>query len=160
MTITSVPIRSRVPLGHVAYRSLFSPFSNKPWFLRVCSTTRLKTLREKKKLLVTSNLFFSHSVFYPLGKLLPFSTNLKLSSAKSFRKSLKFVVWEGFKPNDRVQRRDHGFTMATSLPLFHSSSILLLSILSIFNLLFGVSVNINHLPNNSLVLMVLMRKHV
>ena len=41
------------------------PFPNKPWFLRVCSTGLLKTLWEKKKLLVTSNFFFSHSVFYP-----------------------------------------------------------------------------------------------
>ena len=29
-----------------------NPFSNKPWFLSVCSTSLLKTLREKKKLLV------------------------------------------------------------------------------------------------------------
>ena len=27
----------------------FNPFPNKPWILRVCSTTRLKTLKEKKK---------------------------------------------------------------------------------------------------------------
>ena len=40
----------------------------KPWFLRVCSTSLLKTLREKKKLLVTSNFSFSHSVFYPFGE--------------------------------------------------------------------------------------------
>ena len=44
---------------------------NKPWFLRVCSTSFffffffLKTQWEKEKLLVTSNFFFSHSVFYP-----------------------------------------------------------------------------------------------
>ena len=41
-----------------------NPFPNKPWFLRVCSTCLLKTLREKEKLLVTSNFSFSHSVFY------------------------------------------------------------------------------------------------
>ena len=40
---------------------------NKPCFLRVCSTSLLKTLWEKDKLLVTSNLSFSHSVFYPFG---------------------------------------------------------------------------------------------
>ena len=49
--------------------SLVNPFPNKPWFLRVCSTSPLKTLREKEKLLVTSNLSFSHSVFYPFGYL-------------------------------------------------------------------------------------------
>ena len=37
---------------------------NKPWFLRVCSTSVLKTLWEKEKLLVTSNFSFSLSVFY------------------------------------------------------------------------------------------------
>ena len=46
-----------------------NPFPNKPWFLRVCSTILLKTLREKEKLLVTSNFSFSHSVFYPFGEL-------------------------------------------------------------------------------------------
>ena len=45
------------------------PFPNKPWFLRICSTNLLKTLREKEKLLVTSNFSFSHSVFYPFEKL-------------------------------------------------------------------------------------------
>ena len=40
------------------------PFQNKPWFLRVCSTSLLKTLLEKEKLLVTSNFSFSHRVFY------------------------------------------------------------------------------------------------
>ena len=41
-----------------------NPFPNKPWFLRVCSTVRLKTLWEKEKLLVKSNFSFSHSIFY------------------------------------------------------------------------------------------------
>ena len=45
---------------------IFNPFPNKPWFSRVCSTSLLKTLREKEKLLITSNFSFSHSVFYPL----------------------------------------------------------------------------------------------
>ena len=40
-----------------------------PVFLRFCSTRPLKTLREKEKLLVTSNFSFSHGVFYPLGEL-------------------------------------------------------------------------------------------
>ena len=41
----------------------FNSFPNKPWFLRVCSTSLLKTLREKEKLLVTTSFSFSHSVF-------------------------------------------------------------------------------------------------
>ena len=39
------------------------PFPNKPWFLHICSTSLLKTLWEKYKLLITSSLSFSHSVF-------------------------------------------------------------------------------------------------
>ena len=63
----------------------FNPFPNKPWFLRVCSTSLLKTLWEKEKLLVKSNFSkFSHSIFPPLENFLPFSFNLKLSSANSF----------------------------------------------------------------------------
>ena len=45
-----------------------NPFPNKPWFLRVCSTSLLKTLWEKEKLLVNSNFSFFHSIFYPFGK--------------------------------------------------------------------------------------------
>ena len=48
---------------------LLNPFPNKPCFLRVCRASCLKTLREKDKLLITSNLSFSHSVFYPFIKL-------------------------------------------------------------------------------------------
>ena len=44
-------------------KTWFNPFSNKPWFLRVCSTSLLKTLWEKEKLLVKSNFSFSLCVF-------------------------------------------------------------------------------------------------
>ena len=46
-----------------------NPFPNKPCFLRVSSTSLLKTLWEKEKFLVTSNFSFSHSIFYPFGEL-------------------------------------------------------------------------------------------
>ena len=46
-------------------KDIIDPFPNKPWFLRVCCTSRLKTLWEKEKLLLTSNFSFSHNVFYP-----------------------------------------------------------------------------------------------
>ena len=60
-------------------------FLNKPWFLRVCRTSLLKTLREKEKLLVTSNSPLCPSVFNPYWRFfLPLSSNLKLSSANSF----------------------------------------------------------------------------
>ena len=62
-----------------------NPFPNKPWFLRVCSTSLLKRLLEKEKLLVTSNFSFSHSVFSTvLENFLSFSSNLKWLSANSF----------------------------------------------------------------------------
>ena len=70
--------------SHINFNFLFNPFPNKPWNLRVCSTSLLKTLLEKEKLLVTSNFSFSHSVFHPFGELLPFLSNMKLSSANSF----------------------------------------------------------------------------
>ena len=63
----------------------FNPFPNKPWFLPVHSASLLKTLWKKEKLLVTSNLCFSHSVSYPFGELSELSPKLKLSFANSFR---------------------------------------------------------------------------
>ena len=48
---------------------LIKPFLNKPWLLRVWSTSLFKTLWEKEKLLITSNFSFSHSVFYPFWEL-------------------------------------------------------------------------------------------
>ena len=50
-------------------QSIFIPFQNKPWFLRVCNTSLLKTPWEKEKLLVMSNFSFSHSVFYSYKEL-------------------------------------------------------------------------------------------
>ena len=63
----------------------FNPFPNNPWFLRVCSTSLLKTLWEKQKLLVTSNFSFSHSVFYPLVELYDIFIKLKIVICKLFR---------------------------------------------------------------------------
>ena len=40
-----------------------NPFPKKPWFLRVCSTSLLKTVREKEKLLVMSNFSFFPQCF-------------------------------------------------------------------------------------------------
>ena len=72
-----------------------NPFPSKPWFLCVCNTSLLKTLWEKKKMLVMSNFSFSQCFFYCLENFLSFSSKLKLSSAKTFSlEGLKFVVWE------------------------------------------------------------------
>ena len=42
----------------------FKPFPNKPWFLRVCSRSLLKTLWEKEKLLVTSNFCYEQFLLF------------------------------------------------------------------------------------------------
>ena len=78
---------------------MVNPFQNKPWFLRVCSTSLLKTLWEKEKLLVTSNFSFSPQRFLPtLGAFCHFHQiwNCRLQ-ALSVWKRLKFVVWERVK---------------------------------------------------------------
>ena len=53
---------------------LLNPFPNKPWFLHVSSTSLLKTLWEKEKLLVFSTR---------LENFLSLLSNLKLSFANS-----------------------------------------------------------------------------
>ena len=62
----------------------------------VCSTSLLKTLWEKKELLVTSNFYFSHSVFYPFRELSTIFIKFRIVVCRllQFGKSLKFVVWE------------------------------------------------------------------
>ena len=62
-----------------------NPFPNKPWFLCVCSISLLKTLCEKKKLLVTSNFSFSHSVFYPFGELSAIFIKFEIVICKLFQ---------------------------------------------------------------------------
>ena len=69
-------------------------FPNKPLFLCVCSSSLLKTLRKKGKLLVTSKFSVTHSVCFHFGELSAILSNSKLSSANSF---LKVVVWERVK---------------------------------------------------------------
>ena len=60
------------------------PFSNKPWFLPACSTSLLKTLWEKEKLLATSNFSFFHSVFYLLGEFSAFFIKFEIVVCKLF----------------------------------------------------------------------------
>ena len=65
--------------------SFINSFPNKPCFLRVCSTSLLKTLREKEKLLVTSNFSFSHSVFYRLRELCVIFIKFEIVVCKLFQ---------------------------------------------------------------------------
>ena len=73
---------------------ILSPTS--PGFLRVCSRSPLKTLWKKEKLLVTSNLSFSHSVFYQFVELSAIFIKFKIVVCKLFQfgRLLKFVVCE------------------------------------------------------------------
>ena len=61
------------------------PFPDKPWLLRVCSTSLLKTLSEKEKLLVTSNFSFSHSIFYLFEKLSAIFIKFEIVVCKLFQ---------------------------------------------------------------------------
>ena len=82
-----------------------NPFPNQPWFLSVCSTSLLKTLWEKEKLLVTSNFSFSRSVFYAFGEqLTSIFIKFKISRLQTLSvwKSLKFVVWERVNSHRKV----------------------------------------------------------
>ena len=78
---------------------LFNTFPNKPCFLHVCSTSLLKTLREKKKLLVTSNFSFFPQCFLPVW--ITFCHFRQIGNCRlqtlSVWKTLKFVVWERVK---------------------------------------------------------------
>ena len=58
----------------------FNPFPNKPWFLRVCSKSLLKTLWEKEKLLV-----IFHSVFYLFGDFSAIFNKLDILGCKLFQ---------------------------------------------------------------------------
>ena len=65
--------------------TMINPFPNKPWFLRVCNTSLLKTLWEKEKLLVTSNFSFSHSVFHPFRELPTIFIKIEIVVCKLFQ---------------------------------------------------------------------------
>ena len=77
---------------------LFSPchltLSQISLFLRVCSTSILKTRWEEEKLLVMSNFSFSNSVFYPRAVYHLHEIKNCLLQTLSGCKSLKFVFWE------------------------------------------------------------------
>ena len=74
--------------------TMFNPFPNKPWFLRVCRKSLLKTLWEKQTLLVTSNFSFSHSVFYLFGGLPAIFIKFKIVVCQLFQFGW---VWERVK---------------------------------------------------------------
>ena len=71
-------------------------FPNKPWFLGVCSTSLLKTVLEKEKLLITSNFSFCHIVFYLFGELSAIYIKFEiLSSANILKESNIYCLGKG-----------------------------------------------------------------
>ena len=72
-------------MGSKMKLALFNTLPNKPWFLRVYSTSPLKTQWEKEKWLVTSNFSFSHSVFYPFGDLSAIFVKFEIGVCKVFQ---------------------------------------------------------------------------
>ena len=69
----------------------FNPFPKRPWFLRICSTSLLKTLREEEKLLIRA--FSPFPTVFSTGLENFKNQNCHLQTL-SVWKSLKFVVWE------------------------------------------------------------------
>ena len=70
---------------HIVSRHPLNSLPNKPWFLLVCSTSRLETLWEKEKLLVTSNFSLFHSVFNPFGELSAIFIKFEIIVCKLFQ---------------------------------------------------------------------------
>ena len=66
-------------------RVLINAFPNKPLFKCVCSTSILKTMWEKEKLLVTNNFSCSHCVFNPFGKFSGIFIEFKIAVCKPFQ---------------------------------------------------------------------------
>ena len=74
-----------VHAGVRGYSYPVNPFPYMPRFLCVCSTTLLKTLWEKEKLIITTNFSISHSVFYPFGELSAIFIKFEIVVCKPFQ---------------------------------------------------------------------------
>ena len=96
------------------HHSLIFSLPNKPWYLRVSSTSLLKTLREKEKLLVTSNFFFSNCVFYPFGELSAIFIYFKIVVCKLFQFGRKYILSFGIG----LTKRQHFFTRPNWEPMW------------------------------------------
>ena len=97
------------------------PFPKKPWFLCVSSTSLLIALWEKEKLLVTSNLTFSHSVFYPFGELSAIFIKFEIVVCNFFNlEESKICFWERVKACDCM--RQAFFNPLPDMPILGSSN--------------------------------------
>ena len=68
-----------------SWQIYFNSFPSKPWFLRVCRTSLLKTLREEEKLLVMSIFSFSHIVFNSFRELDAIFIKIEIVVCKLFQ---------------------------------------------------------------------------
>ena len=101
--------------NYLQLRKLFSNrLLHRYSFQHISNRQLLKTLWEKKKLLVTSNFFFSHNVFYSIGKLYSY-LSIFLTSYLDFLlnwKSLKLACEikgvKREKVKEHCERRDAG----------------------------------------------------
>ena len=77
---------------------LFNPFPNKPWFLRVCITSQLKTMGKGEIARYEQFLLFPQC-FLPFWRTCCHFHQIKncYLQTLSVSKLLKFVVWESVK---------------------------------------------------------------
>ena len=61
------------------------PFPNKPWFLRVCSASLLKTLWGKGEIARKEQFLLFPPCFYPLGQVAAISINFTIVVCKVFQ---------------------------------------------------------------------------
>ena len=89
---------------------LLNPLPNKPCFLRVCSISLLKTLWEKKKLLVTNNFSFSHCIFYLFHKLSAIFIKFEIVVGKLFQfgRVKNLLFGKGLKKKNALSPFCHG----------------------------------------------------
>ena len=97
MCLQNKSYKNTVGKGEIA----LNPFPNKPCFLCVCSTSLLKTLWEKEKLLITSNFSFSYIIFYLFEELSAILIIFKIVVCKlyQFGKVLKLSFGKGLTSN-------------------------------------------------------------
>ena len=98
-----------------------NPFPNKPWFLRVCSMSLLKTLCNQRFLLFPQRF---HPVWRTLGYFHQIQ-NCRLRSLWNW-KGLKLVIWERVKNN--VERITCWYpTFLSGIPYWYPQSFFVLS---------------------------------
>ena len=67
------------------YTHCINHFPNKPWFFKCLHYKSFENTAEKEKLLVTSNISFSHGVFYPSEELSAIFINFEIVVCKLFQ---------------------------------------------------------------------------